>query len=616
MNPHRRRSPLFTAVVAFLACGLLEIGCGESNGGDGSEVDDGSLRGELAVYMSDDSDDRGETRYALRAPSGLERPLLFDVVPLSSDLVPGVELKVWGTPTPTGLRVTSFRVVSPSIETRTSALQAGTAIADRSFAFVLIDFGAGVNITADVAMARMESDANSIRNYYLYASYGRQNIRTQVIGPVTATGLTTCTTADTNSLANMLRPMVPGTFQHYLWYFGKRQPACAWAGLASVGTAAKPTRDTWYNAATGCVVLVQEPGHNFGLQHSSSIRCPGASLADDTMMCVASEYGDPFDPMGNGCKHMNAWQKGYQGWFGGCNGVNVASSGTFTLLPYEMRCDGVQFLQIKAPKSRTIMRTGGGGPTTIETLDYYFVELRTPLDFDGTLGGGTSLSPRVLLHIANDIVASTKRAIHPYIIDMTPNTTTGNGAGFADAALAVGQTFTDPAGGLSITATAVSMTQATITVDIAGGTVGPTCLDDSPFMGPGAGPESCVANTATPIGSVPVTGSAGTGGADATGGSPGGGGGATATGGASALGTGGAGVGTGGMSPATGGPGLPGAGGSTRIDAGVALSPAVAGGCACMTDSRADDACPGGCLAVVVVMLSITRGRARRRRPC
>src|SRR5215475_12579723 len=128
--------------------------------------------------------------------------------------------------------------------------------------------------------------------------------------------------------------MITGTFNHYLWYIGQSSGSpCTWGGLGSVGSPSSPARDTWYNGSTNCVVLVQEPGHNFGMQHSSSLSCPGAAFADDPNSCTASEYGDVFDPMGGACRHMNAWQKNYQGWFGGCNGVSVTSSGQFTLLP-------------------------------------------------------------------------------------------------------------------------------------------------------------------------------------------------------------------------------------------------------------------------------------------
>ena len=147
-----------------------------------------------------------------------------------------------------------------------------------------------------------------------------QDITAEVFGPISAT-LPGCENRDTSTRARNPRRWPRGEFQHYLWYFGSRTSPCNWSGLASLGTPETPSRDTWYNGSTSCVVLVQEPGHNFGMQHSSSLSCDGAPFADDPNDCTASEYGDPFYPMGGGCRHMNAWQKAYQGWFGGCNGV-------------------------------------------------------------------------------------------------------------------------------------------------------------------------------------------------------------------------------------------------------------------------------------------------------
>ena len=92
---------------------------------------------------------------------------------------------------------------------------------------------------------------------------------------------------------------------------------------------------------------------------------------------------------------MNAWQKAYQGWFGGCNGVKFSDSGTFNLLPFEDACSGAQFLQFKAPKTRTYNRpAGGGGSGGKETFTHYYLELRTPRDFDGTLVAGSKGSSR------------------------------------------------------------------------------------------------------------------------------------------------------------------------------------------------------------------------------
>jgi MYXO-CTERM domain-containing protein len=535
--PQRRALLARLGLSIALLSSLGGSGCGPLGDGDpgGTAAGDGATRGELAVYISDDLEGRSETTYALRTGNGVERPLLFDTPPT---FAPGTAIRVWGIDTPVGLRVTRAETLATEIESAASALRTAPAFPPRSFAFVLIDMGAGVNTTSADAMGRLITGPDSIRNYYLADSYGTQDVTAQVFGPIKYTLANGC---GTGQLATDLRGMIPGTFQHYLWYFGSRQAACMWTGLASVGTPDRPSRDTWYNASTSCVVLVQEPGHNFGMQHSSSLTCPNAALADDPNTCTASEYGDLYDPMGSGCRHMNVWQKDYQGWFGGCNGVTVQSSGTFTILPIEQACDGVQFLKIVSPKVRMFNRpAAGGGGATVETFSHYYVELRTPQDFDGMLGNKTALAPQVLLHVGGDARGRTQRGLHTFLLDTTPATT--GRAGFSDAALGVGKSFSDPAGGLTITVQAVSATQATINVDMPGGTMGPTCTDGSAFTAPGPGPESCTA-TITGAAGAAATGAGGAGGAGA--------------GAASASGAAGGGTGAGGAAGATGVAGAP-----------------------------------------------------------
>ena len=151
-----------------------------------------------------------------------------------------------------------------------------------------------------------------------------------------------------------------------------------------MGSPDRPARDSWYDASSGCVVLVQEPGHNFGMQHSSFLDCNDQVFRDDPNVgCSHDEYGDSYDPMGGGCRHMNGWQKTYQGWHGGCNSVRVTASGTFTLFPLETPCNGIQVLQIRMPKDRPFQRpAGGGGGAGTDTLRYYYLELRTAVGFD------------------------------------------------------------------------------------------------------------------------------------------------------------------------------------------------------------------------------------------
>jgi hypothetical protein len=260
---------------------------------------------------------------------------------------------------------------------------------------------------------------------------------------------------------------------------GSRVSACSWTGLASSGSPDRPARDTWYNGSTNCVVLVQEPGHNFGMKHSSSMKCGGVVFHDVPMgNCVHSEYGDPYDPMGRACRHMNSYQKAYEGWFGGCNVVDVTSTGTFTLLPIELACNGVQALQIPMPKARPFYRSGGGGTATTINLTHYYVEMRASQGFD------RGLTPQVQIRVSGDIRLRTQGGINTWILDNNPATTAFEG-------LVAGGSFTDPEGTVKITVEAIDSTKATVRVDIEGGMGAPKCLDGTTLEAPGPGAESC-----------------------------------------------------------------------------------------------------------------------------
>jgi hypothetical protein len=636
-----RAARTLAIAMGLAAGGSLGTGCAAPGDDVTTIADDGSRRGDLAVYISDQPDGTSQTHYFLRDTAGHELRLLFDSQSESQpDLTPNMPLKVWGTVEGDALRVTSFDRVPVETATTQSALIAATPFAPRTFAFILVDIGSGfanvrgpsgttVPVTPDYIMGRMQTDPDSIRNYYMGDSYQTQDIATKVVGPLTYTP----NACDTSAMAKALRPMVDaqgGPFNHYLWYYGTMNASCSWSGLASVGTPDQPSKDTWYNASTSCVVLVQEPGHNFGMQHSSSITCgTTAPFADDPNTCTSSEYGDRFDPMGGGCRHMNAWQKSYQGWFGGCNGVRVTNSGTFNLVPYEPSCNGVQFLQVKAPKTRTYMRpAGGGGNATTENLNFYYLELRTPVDFDGTLGNSSSLSARVLVHVADDLHTRTQRGVHPFILDMTPATTGSSGQN--DAGLAVGQSFSDPAGGLTITNMAMSNSGATIQVTYTAGSGDPTCMDGTPFTAPGPGIESCSGTTAgtggTTGGTAGTTGTGGTTGRGGAGGTTGGRGGSGGRGGtAGTIGAGTAGTtGAGGTTPPAGSGGSispVGAGGTTGTAGTSGQDPndrGVSGGCSCDTAASAPQTLAATLLALAAIGLTVVmrrpRGRIRARR--
>jgi MYXO-CTERM domain-containing protein len=247
--------------------------------------------------------------------------------------------------------------------------------------------------------------------------------------------------------------------------------------------------------------------------HAGTMDCGTAIMPDNPSSCTASEYGSRISPMGGACLHLNAFDKWYQGIFGRCNGVRVPSTGTFTLLPIEIPCDGVQALQIPMPKTRSFSNGGSGAVT----LSRYYLELRTKrgLDDKSAIAG-----PSVWVHVAGDFGAANRSSTFDWVLDMNPSTSAFDG-------MTVGQTYDDPAGGVSFTVQAMDNDHATINVSIANGSGSPTCMDGTAFTAPG--PTSCGTST----GGTGGMGGMGAGGMGGRGGAGmGGRGGMTGTGGA------------------------------------------------------------------------------------
>ena len=354
----------------------------------------GSIQGELASYIATFDDGTSDTSYFLRDAAGSERRLRFATAP---DLPTGARISVKGLETAEALEVTSYHLVTsasdPSGElgTISSPLVGVEAAAPRKFCVAMVDLGGGLGtkLTEESINQQFFEGPTSVNAFFKENSYGRNSVVGKVYGPYDYT-LTACANSDTSAMATSIRTQMGETCDQYAFIFTQTK-LCAWAGLGEIGNPTKPARNTWYNGTISCVATVQEPGHNYGMVHSSSMSCGTTTFADDLSKCTHTEYGDKFDTMGSGCRHMNVYQKQYEQWFEGCNSVKVSSSGTFNLLPTEVACDGVQALQIKMPKDRVFTTPSGVGGSGAHTLTSYFLEYRTPTGFD------TGMTPTVLL---------------------------------------------------------------------------------------------------------------------------------------------------------------------------------------------------------------------------
>ncbi len=227
-------------------------------------------------------------------------------------------------------------------------------------------------------------------------------------------------------------------------YVSPLDPSCGWEGAAYVG--GLPSR-AWINGVLALEVVAHELGHNFGLLHSHALNCNGSTLGD---ACQTIEYGDLFDVMGHTTSaHYNAFQKERLGWlnFGSSPPITtVTASGSYVLAPYSSASAAIKALKL----FKAVDSTSG-------IVTNYYVEFRQPIGFDNDLTAFPASTQGVVVH-----TGSLQNAGSSQLLDMNPQTPV-----FDDAALGVGQTFKDPASGVSLTTVSVSPTQAVVSVILA-----------------------------------------------------------------------------------------------------------------------------------------------------
>jgi hypothetical protein len=444
------------------------------------ELDEpGSMSGELAVYIASFDDGTNETRYFLRDAKGDERRLRFDAAPAVD---PGTRLRVWGSASGDTFEVRNFARTSPvgstEIGTTASELIGVPPAPPRVMCVAQVVLNGGppsANLSVESIEQQFHVGPKSVNAYYQENSYGKNSLGGKTYGPLPYS-MSTC---DTSGMAKNIKSTFQSLgftgCQQYSFVMTPKATACAWAGLGQVGTSDKPATDTWYNNTLGCTATVQEPGHNYGMQHSSSITCTGAPFLDNPSSCTHGEYGDKFDTMGGGCRHMNAWQKLYQKWWGGCNAIRVRSTGTFNIYPTETPCNGVQAIQVMFPAAKTRSWQN-------VALTSYYLEYRAPLGFD------QGLTPQVLLHTGVDPVLPTQtnpRGVKVWIINASGD---ANNPG-----LQTGAKYTDPAGGLDIVVKSIDATKAVVEITYgpgAGGSIDAGAADAGGADGGGTAPDA------------------------------------------------------------------------------------------------------------------------------
>src|SRR5689334_17970070 len=207
-----RALPRVTSMLCVLATVAAVAGCGEDAPPVSPSATLLTFRGELATYIADFDDGHSETLYGLVQADGTELRLHTGQAIRAQ---PGDALEVRGQLIGDDLHAESFEIIPARRDV--AQLTTGQPLPPKRVAFVIIQNTATApGLTNDAARQRVFQDDTapdtSLNRYYQEISYGMQGITGDVIGPLNYT-MTGC---DTKNLSSTLRPMIPGTYDHYM----------------------------------------------------------------------------------------------------------------------------------------------------------------------------------------------------------------------------------------------------------------------------------------------------------------------------------------------------------------------------------------------------------------
>ena len=325
--------------------------------------------------------------------------------------------------------------------------------------------------------------------FVLENSYLQTSLTGTVVGwytlPTTTTALQTSNGCDIQTIQNDANAAATAAGVNVagyrrLVYLFPNISFCGFAGASDVG--GNPSH-SFLNGDLTTHTVVHEFGHAFGLWHSHFLFC-GSTITPST--CTSVEYGDPSDGIGamsDYAAHFNAFQKERLGWLNSGPSpviLTATTSGTYSIQPFETATSGAKAIKIfQSVDSTTGMnmyfyleaRKGVG------LYDSYLTSWNNPacINYTTTCPGyfcangyypccnsqayAENLTSGVVVHRGTPSQGNTS-----YLLDMSGTTTNWYSLG-TNYALTVGQTFTDPISGVTISTVSADSTGATVVLN-------------------------------------------------------------------------------------------------------------------------------------------------------